>query len=156
MLVFRHYTLSRCCVLASLKLSDICNVNSEEILQTHQEYRAKLSPISSMLSSSFLPVCKALCSFPCCVADRNIWLFAIKAAMGVSVGLVLNVSTAQVQLRERRPILSLTHWFKIRTTLLEVQRLEWPWNRPKDLSLIKKLNQNECSLIVLLHNGPRT
>lgn len=112
MLVVRHYTLSRCCLLASLKLSDIklCNVNSEEILQTHQEYRAKLSPISSVLSSCpFFPVCKALCSFLCCVVDRNIWLFAIKAAMGVSVELVLNVSIAQVQLWERRPIFSLTH-----------------------------------------------
>lgn len=112
MLVVRHYTLSRCCMLASLKLSDIklCNVNSEEILQTHQEYRAKLSPISSVLSSCpFFPVCKALCSFLCCVVDRNIWLFAIKAAMGVSVELVLNVSIAQVQLWERRPIFSLTH-----------------------------------------------
>lgn len=111
MLVVRHFTLSRCCMLASLKLSDIklCNVNSEEILQTHQEYRAKLSPISSVLSSCpFFPVCKALCSFLCCVVDRNIWLFAIKAAMGVSVELVLNVSIAQVQLWERRPIFSLT------------------------------------------------
>lgn len=56
-----------------------------------------------------LPVCRALCSFSCCIVDRNIWLFEIKAARGVSVGLFLHVSIAQVQLQEKRPIFSLTH-----------------------------------------------
>lgn len=68
-----------------------------------------LSHLICAFVSSFLPVCKALCSFPHCAVDRNIWLFAIKAAMGVSVGLFLNVSIVQVQLQEKRPVFSLTH-----------------------------------------------
>lgn len=49
----KGYALSRDCLLASLNLADIklCNVNMEEILQTQQEYGAKLSPISSVLLS---------------------------------------------------------------------------------------------------------
>ena len=53
MLVIKGYVLSKGCSLAPLNLADIklCNVNMEEVLQTHQEYGAKLSPISYVLSS---------------------------------------------------------------------------------------------------------
>lgn len=47
------YALSRDCSLAPLKTAyvKLCNVNIEDILQTHQEYGAQLSPISSVLLS---------------------------------------------------------------------------------------------------------
>lgn len=66
MLVIKGYVLSRDCSLAPLNLADtkLCNDATEDILQTHQEYGAKLSPISSMLSScSFFQFAKPFAPF---------------------------------------------------------------------------------------------